>query len=159
LEEQVDEALSSEVALQSGAALRFAETQAMAVIDVDSGQARLDAVGAKAERSFLKINLDAAQEIARQIRLRDLAGIIVIDFIDLRARDLRQRVLDALRTAVAADTQPVWVGGMSRLALVELTRQRRSPTLAERLLESCKTCGSRHRLPNEALWPWFGRGR
>ena len=130
----------------------------MTVIDVDSSQARLEGVGAKAERSFLKVNLEAVPEIARQIRLRNLGGIVVVDFIDLRARDLRQRVIDAMRAAVASDPQPVWVGGMSRLGLLELTRQRRGPTLAARLLQNCKACGGRPRVPREDLRPWIGHG-
>jgi ribonuclease G len=158
LEEQIDEALAGEAVLPSGAALHFAETRAMTVIDVDSGEARLEGVGAKAERSFLRVNLEAAQEIARQIRLRNLGGIIVVDFIDLRSRELRQQIVDALRAAVAGDPQPVWVGGMSRLGLVELTRQRRGPTLAARLLQDCAACGSRHQVPREDLRPWISRG-
>jgi ribonuclease G len=158
LEEQIDEALGEKVLLPSGAALHFGETRALTVIDVDSGQARLAGIGAKAERSFLNINVEAAQEIARQIRLRNLGGIIVVDFIDLRARDLRQRVTDALRAAVAGDPHPVWIGGMSRLGLVELTRQRRGPTLASRLLQACKTCGGRYQVPREGLRPWVGNG-
>jgi Rne/Rng family ribonuclease len=158
LEEQIDEALADEVVLPSGAALHVSETRAMTVIDVDSSQARLEGVGAKAERSFLKVNLEAAPEIAHQIRLRNLGGIVVVDFIDLRARDLRQRVIDAMRAAVTDDPQPVWVGGMSRLGLVELTRQRRGPTLAARLLEDCKACAGRPRVPREDLRPWIGHG-
>jgi len=158
LEEQIEEALAEEVILPSGAALHFAETRAMTVIDVDSGTARLEGVGAKAERSFHKVNLEAAREVARQVRLRNLGGIIVVDFIDLRIRELRHQVVDALRAAVAGDPQPVWVGGMSRLGLVELTRQRRGPTLAARLLQDCKSCGSRHRLLREELQPWIGTG-
>lgn len=158
LEEQIDEALAGEAVLPSGAGLHFAETRAMTVIDVDSGAARLEGVGAKAERSFLGVNLEAAQEVARQIRLRNFGGIIVVDFIDLRARESRQRVIDALRTAVTGDPQPVWVGAMSRLGLVELTRQRRGPTLAARLLQDCATCGSRHQVPRQDLRPWIGTG-
>jgi len=156
LEEQVDEALADEVVLASGAILHFDETRAMTVIDVDTGQARLEGVGATAERSFLKVNYEAAQEIGRQVRLRNLGGILVIDFIDLQAREHRQKVVEALRTAVAGDLHLVWVGNMSRLGLVELTRQRRGPTLAARLLQDCKTCGSRHRTPREELRPWIG---
>lgn len=158
LEAQIDEALAGEAVLPSGAALHFAETRAMTVIDVDSGEARLEGVGAKAERSFLRVNLEAAQEVARQIRLRNLGGIIVVDFIDLRARELRHQVVDALRAAVAGDPQPMWVGGMSRLGLVELTRQRRGPTLAARLLQDCTACGSRHQVPRQDLRPWIGSG-
>jgi len=158
LEEQIDEALADEVVLPSGAMLHFAATRAMTVIDVDSGKAALEGVGAKAERSFLKINLEAATEVAGQIRLRNLGGIVVIDFIDLRARELRQQLVDRLRTAVAGDPQPVWVGAMSRLGLLELTRQRGGPTLAARLLQDCTICGSRHRVPREELRPWIGSG-
>lgn len=158
LEEQIDEALAGSILLSSGAVLHIDQTKAMTVIDIDSGQARLAGVGAKAERSLLQINLDAVPEIARQIRLRNLGGIIVIDFIDLRSRELRQNLVDALRQAVAADPHPVWVGAMSRLGLLELTRQRRGPALTARLMQDCAACGNRHRLPRAELRPWIGKG-
>ncbi len=158
LEEQIDEALAGSLTLPSGAVLHIDEAKAMTVIDVDSGQARLEGVGAKADRSLLKVNLDAATEIARQIRLRNLGGIIVVDFIDLRSRELRQEVVDALRQAVAADPHPVWVGAMSRLGLLELTRRRRGPALAARLMQDCATCGKHHHVPRAELRPWIGKG-
>jgi Rne/Rng family ribonuclease len=158
LEEQIDGALTSEIALPSGALLHVDPARAMTVIDVDSGQAQLEGVGAKAERSLLQVNLAAAEEIARQIRLRNIGGIIVVDFIDLRSGVLRKRVVDALRAAVAGDRHPVWVGAMSRLGLVELTRQRRGPTLAAQLMQECAACGARHRVPRTELLPWIGRG-
>jgi Rne/Rng family ribonuclease len=158
LEEQIDEALAGSIALPSGAMLHIDETKAMTVVDVDSGQARLEGVGAKAARSLLKVNLDAVPEIARQIRLRNIGGIIVVDFIDLRSRELRQQVVDTLRQAVATDPHPVWVGTMSRLGLLELTRQRRGPALAARLMQDCAACGNRHRVPRAELRPWIGKG-
>lgn len=158
LEEQIDEALAGSIALSSGAVLHIDETKAMTVIDVDSGQARLEGVGAKAERSLLKVNLDAVPEIARQIRLRNIGGIVVVDFIDLRSRELRQQVVEALRQAVAADPHPVWVGAMSRLGLLELTRQRRGAALAVRLMQDCGTCGRNHHVPRAELRPWIGKG-
>jgi Rne/Rng family ribonuclease len=158
LEEQIDEALADSVALPSGAVLHFDETRAMTVIDVDSGQAQLEGVGAKAERSLLKVNLNAVPEIARQVRLRNVGGIIVVDFIDLRGRELRQQVVDTLRQAVSADPHPVWVGAMSRLGLLEMTRQRRGPALADRLMQDCATCGKHHQVPRAELRPWIGKG-
>ena len=158
LEEQIDEALAGSIALSSGVVLHIDETKAMTVIDIDSGQARLEGVGAKAERSLLKVNLDAVPEIARQIRLRNIGGIIVVDFIDLRSRELRQSVVDALRKAVADDPHPVWVGAMSRLGLLELTRQRLGPAVAARLMQDCPACGSHHRVPRADLRPWIGKG-
>ena len=158
LEVQIDEALAGSIALSSGAMLHIDETKAMTVMDIDSGQARLEGVGAKAERSLLKVNLDAVPEIARQIRLRNIGGIIVVDFIDLRSRELRQNVVDALRKAVASDPHPVWVGAMSRLGLLEMTRQRRGPALAARLMQDCAACGSHRRVPRAELRPWIGKG-
>jgi Rne/Rng family ribonuclease len=158
LEEQIDDALAAEVALPSGALLHIDPARAMTVIDVDSGQAQLEGVGAKAERSLLQVNLAAVQEIARQIRLRNIGGIVVVDCINLRSGELRKRVVDALRAAVAGDRHPVWVGAMSRLGLVELTRQRRGLTLAAQLMQDCDACGARHRLPRTELLPWIGRG-
>jgi Rne/Rng family ribonuclease len=158
LEEQIDEALSDEVALPSGALLNFEETRAMTVVDVDSGTARLEGVGAKAERSFLRVNLEAVGEIARQLRLRNFGGMTVIDFINMQSRQLRQEVIDAMRSAVADDPHPVWIGSMSKLGVLELTRQRRGPTLASQLLRDCSTCGGRHRVVRDELRPWIGSG-
>jgi ribonuclease G len=147
IEEEIEAALAPEVELASGARLRFESGKTLTAIDVDTG-ANIGGPGsADAEHTLLRVDLEAADEIARQIRLRNLGGILVADFIDLRQAEHRRRVADRLRQAVSADTQPCWVGTMSRLGLVEMTRQRRGPSLADRLTTVCAHCEGTGRLP------------
>jgi ribonuclease G len=145
IEEEVEAALMPEVDLASGARLRFEPGQTLTAIDVDTA-ANIGS-GGDIEHTLLRVNLEAADEIARQIRLRNLGGIIVVDFVDLRSPEHRRRVADRLRQAVGADPQPCWVGTMSRIGLVEMTRQRRGPTLADRLTTICPHCEGTGRLP------------
>lgn len=127
IEAEAAAALEPRCELPSGAWLLFEPCQTLTVVDVNSGTAQ----GNAGERLWLKTDLDAASEIARQLRLRHIGGIVVIDFIDLKAPSDRRRVSEALRQAMAKDWEPCWVGGMSRLGLVEMTRRRSGPTLAE----------------------------
>jgi ribonuclease G len=106
-------------------------------------------VNDRSERVFLRTNLAAAEEIARQIRLRNIGGIIVVDFVDLRDGAARRQVVDCLRAATAVDSAPVWIGAMSRLGLVELTRKRRGPTLLGMLTRPCPSCEGTGRVMHE----------
>jgi ribonuclease G len=112
----------------------------MTVIDVNMGSAAATRPSEGSERIILRTNLAAATEIARQIRLRNVGGIVVVDFIDLKSAAARRQVVDHLRDATASDSAPVWIGSMSRLGLVELTRKRRGPTLVDMLTRSCPAC-------------------
>lgn len=148
IDEQVEAALEPEVKLPSGGTLLVEPGRTLTAIDVNSGGAASDPGGRRAgERRFLEANLEAASEIARQLRLRNIGGIVVIDFIDLKAPPARTRVVDALKAAVAEDPAPCWVGSMSRLGLVEMTRRRRGPSLAEALTAACPACGGAGRVP------------
>jgi Ribonuclease G/E len=131
IESEVVAALEPKVELRSGAWLLFEPGQTLTVIDVNSGTAQGSATSSNGERLWLKINLEAAKEIARQLRLRHIGGIVVIDFIDVKDAMARRQVSEALRQAVAEDWEPCWVGSMSRLGLVEMTRRRGGPTLSE----------------------------
>lgn len=145
--EQVREGLEPRVPLPSGGSIVIQPTEAMTVVDVNaesSGSAQADLAS---ERANLRNNLAAAEEVARQLRLRNVGGIIVVDFVDLKSGTARRQVVDRLRAAVADDPVPVWVGAMSRLGLVELTRQRRGPTLSEVMTQACATCGGAGRIP------------
>jgi Rne/Rng family ribonuclease len=137
---QIDDALDAEVELPSGGVVRFDPTPTLTVVDVDSGRATGFGGDLGAEKVFLQTNLEAADVIADQLRLRNIAGIVVIDFIDLKDQAARRRVVDRLRTAVAADSAPCWVGEMSRLGLVEMTRRRRGRPLGALLTKPCETC-------------------
>ena len=128
-QEQLEEALQPSVALAGGGSLIIQPTAALTAIDVNSGG-----------RQALEANLAAAREIARQLRLRRIGGTIVVDFIDLPTRPARARLLAALRAAVADDPAPVQVFPMSRFGLVELSRQRIGPSLAEMHGRPCPAC-------------------
>lgn len=138
--DQVQDALEPRVKLPSGGSIFVQFTEAMTVVDVNAGSAGGAQADVTGDQAALRTNLAAADEIARQLRLRNAGGIVVIDFIDLKDGAGRRRVLDRLRAAVAYDSAPVWIGAMSRLGLVELTRQRRGPTLAESMAVRCATC-------------------
>ena len=144
--EQVEDALQSRVSLPTGGGIVIEPTEAMTVIDVNANAAGAQ-TDATNERALLRTNLAAADEVARQLRLRNIGGIVVVDFIDLKEDAHRRQVVDRLRTAVASDSVPVWVGAMSRLGLVELTRKRRGPTLSEAMTRIC------------AAWEGTGRVR
>ena len=127
IEAEVAAALDPRVELRSGGWLLFEPGRTLTVVDVNSGTAQ----GTAGERLWLKTNLEAAKEIARQLRLRHIGGIVVIDFIDLKGALQRRQVSETMRHAVSGDWEPCWVGSMSRLGLVEMTRRRSGPTLAE----------------------------
>jgi ribonuclease G len=150
---QVQDALEPRVPLPAGGTIIIESTAAMTVIDVNAesaGGAQADLTG---ERVILRINLAAAREVARQLRLRNVGGIVVVDFIDLMDAAARKQVVECLRTAVAEDPADVWVGGMSRLGLVELTRKRRGPTLAELMTRRCSMCEGTGRVVGDlAQW-------
>ncbi|WP_368413397.1 ribonuclease E/G [Dongia sp.] len=128
IKERVAEALDEEVVLPGGGKLLIEPVRTLTAIDVNSAAATAEK---GFERTALSVNLEAAREIPRQLALRNLGGIIVIDFIDLENRNKREQVLEALRQAVGIDPAIEWVGNMSRLGLVELLRRRAGPTLAE----------------------------
>ncbi|HLT00882.1 MAG TPA: ribonuclease E/G, partial [Geminicoccaceae bacterium] len=134
--EQLEEALQPTVPLPGGGSLIIEPTAAFTAIDVNAGG-----------RQALEANLAAAREIARQLRLRRIGGTVVIDFIDLPSRPLRARVMSALRDAVADDPAPVQVFWMSRFGLVELSRKRAGPSLAEMLGRPCPVCAGAGTLP------------
>jgi len=137
--EQVEDALQSRVSLPTGGGIVIEPTEAMTVIDVNANAAGTQ-TDVTNERVLLRTNLEAADEVAHQLRLRNIGGIVVVDFIDLKEGAHRRQIVDRLRAAVANDSAPVWVGAMSRLGLVELTRKRRGPTLAEAMTRICAAC-------------------
>lgn len=146
IEDDIAAALSRRVALRSGGAIVFGETEALTAIDVDSGKA--SARGTAFDELALRINLEAASEIARQLRLRGIGGIVVIDFLHMENTAYRARVVNVLRQALAKDPAPTKVLGMSALGLVEMTRKRVGEPLATRLFENCPTCDGDGHLPS-----------
>jgi ribonuclease G len=137
VESQVEKALNRRIWLKSGGYIAIDQTEALTAVDVNSGKF----TGKKdAEAMVLKVNLEAAQEIARQIRLRDIGGIIVVDFIDMKYSQHRNRVLQEFTLAVKSDRSKPNVYAISPLGLVEMSRKRIKPSLWQSLTESCPTC-------------------
>ncbi len=138
VEREVEKALRHKAWLKSGGYIVLEETEALVSIDVNTGKY----VGKHDfEETILKTNLEAAQEIARQVRLRDLGGIIIIDFIDMARQESRDRVLQELKDALKPDRSPTNVSLLSELGLVEMTRKRVRKGLNKALSASCPECG------------------
>ena len=137
IEGQIDEALSPTVTLPSGGSIVIENTAALTAIDVNTGGRP---VTGGPERAALDANLAAVAEIARHIRLRNLSGLVVVDFVSMRRRENRHAVIEALSEAVSSDRCPVHVGGFTRFGLVEMTRERRRASLSEALLVPCACC-------------------
>ncbi len=131
---QLEACLERRVPLPGGGSLIIDETAALVAIDVNSGSR------SEGDETAHRVNLAAAAEIARQIRLRELSGLIVVDALGGRNQRRRAEFLDALRAAVAADRVPVRVFGFTPAGLVEMTRQRLRPSLAQSLLGACPAC-------------------
>ncbi len=130
LEKQIERALGKTVWLPGGGYLVIEPTEALTVIDVNTGKS----IGGKyPQEHFLKVNKEAAKEVARQLRLRNISGIVIVDFIDLRSKEDKQELLQYLTAHVKADPVPVQVVDMTKLDLVELTRKKVSKSLKEQL--------------------------
>ena len=140
VEEEIQKALARRVDLKSGGYLIFDQTEAMTTVDVNTG----GYVGLRNfDDTIFKTNLEAAQAIARQLRLRNLGGIIIADFIDMEDEEHQAAVLAELNRALARDRTPITVSGFTQLGLVEMTRKRTRESLAHILCEPCPTCGGR----------------
>lgn len=145
LENEIERSLKRKVWLRSGGYLVFDETEALTVIDVNTGKY----VGSSSlNETIVKTNLDAAVEIARQLRLRDIGGIIVIDFIDMNNPRDKQQVIRALESALKKDRSRTKISSISALGLVEMTRKRTGETITDFLTEPCAYCGGRGKLPS-----------
>ena len=140
VETEIEKALSRRVDLKSGGTLVIDQTEALTTVDVNTG-------GFVGNRNFddtvFKTNLEAAQAIARQLRLRNLGGIIIVDFIDMQSAEHRAAVLEELKRALARDRTRITVNGFTALGLVEMTRKRTRESLAHVLCEPCPTCEGR----------------
>ncbi len=137
IESQIEMAYDREVSLPSGGAIVIDHTEALTSIDINSGRATK---GSDIEETALNTNLEAASEIARQLRLRDLGGLFVIDFIDMMAPRNQRAVENHLREAVKIDRARVQIGRISRFGLLELSRQRLRPSLDESTQLVCPRC-------------------
>ena len=143
IDEELVRALSRRVDLKSGGYLVMDQTEALTTVDVNTG----GFVGARNfDDTVFRTNLEAAQAIARQLRLRNLGGIVIIDFIDMVREDHRDAVLAELKKQLSRDRVKTMVGGFSQLGLVEMTRKRTRESLAHMLSETCPVCDGKGQL-------------
>ena len=149
IESEIEKLLRPKAWLKSGAYLIIEKTEAMVVVDVNSGRF----VGKKLhEENSLKINLEAAREIARQLRLRDLSGLIVIDFIDMKSEKNQKKVYQEIRKELRKDRAKVAVAPITEFGLLEMTRQRIRLSLVDSMSEECPSCyGSGRIISQETL--------
>ena len=140
VEEEIQRALGRRVDLKSGGYLIVDQTEAMTTIDVNTGSF---VNGRNFDDTIFKTNLEASHAIARQLRLRNLGGIVILDFIDMENEDHKTAVLNELNRALARDRTKVSVSGFSALGLVEMTRKRTRESLAHILCEPCPACGGK----------------
>lgn len=140
VEDEIHKALERKVELKSGGHLVIDQTEAMTTIDINTGAF----VGHRnLEETIFKTNLEAAQAISRQLRLRNLGGIIIIDFIDMTDEEHKRQVLRALEKCLARDHAKTHISGVSALGLVEMTRKRTRESLEHVLCQTCPCCGGR----------------
>jgi len=143
VEDEIEKALARRVELKSGGYLVIDQTEALTTIDVNTGGF---VTGRSFDDTIFKTNLEAAQVIARQLRLRNIGGIVIIDFIDMDTEEHRNAVLNEFRKALARDRTHMTVNGFTGLGLVEMTRKRTRESLAQVLCEPCAVCEGRARL-------------
>ena len=143
IERQIASAFNRTVKLPSGGAIVIDPTEALVSIDINSSRATK---GADIEETAMTTNLEAAEEVARQLRLRDMGGLIVIDFIDMSSTENQRAVEDKMRTAVRADRARVQIGRISQFGLMQMSRQRLRPSLEELTTEVCPRCSGQGRI-------------
>jgi ribonuclease E len=146
--EQLHKALDRKVWLPSGGSVIIERTEALTVVDVNTGK---NVGKSSLEETVYRNNLEAAEEIAHQLRLRDIGGIIVIDFIDMEIRANRDEVIRVFRAALARDKTRTQVFDISELGLVEMTRKRVSEGLVESFSQTCPICAGRGFVLDELL--------
>lgn len=139
VEKEIEKALKRKVWLPCGGYLYFDRTEAMYTIDVNSGRSSSQNMGS-VEETLVQINMEAAEEIARQLRIRNVGGLIICDFIDMRSRKNQRRVLDRLKEVMKEDSAKCTILGMSEFGLVEMTRQRNRESLTQTLFTQCPYC-------------------
>ena len=148
IHEQLHKALDRKVWLPSGGSLIIEHTEALTVIDVNTGK---NVGTTNLEETVFKNNLEAAEEVAKQLRLRDIGGIVVIDFIDMEIKENRKRVVEAFRAALARDKTRTQVFDISELGLVEMTRKRIGEGLLVNFADQCPNCEGRGVVIDHAL--------
>ncbi len=148
VEREIEKTLRRKIWLPSGGYLYFDRTEAMYTVDVNSGRSNSHKTQAEetkvsVEETLLRINLEAAEEIARQLRLRNIGGIIICDFIDMRLRKNQRRLLERFKECLKEDSAKCTILGMSEFGLVEMTRQRNRESLLQTIFTCCPYCSGR----------------
>ncbi|MFC1704607.1 Rne/Rng family ribonuclease [Candidatus Omnitrophota bacterium] len=143
IEQEISKLYEKKVTLKSGSYIVIESTEGLSVIDVNSG--RFKSKGSP-EQTALRVNLEAAPEIARQLRLRDIGGIVVIDFIDMEQEKHRRAVFSSLKQALSRDKAKTDCLGISKLGLVEMTRERTARPIESAYYKACPYCGGKGRL-------------
>ena len=138
IQARIDKALDKKVWMKNGAYIIIDETEALTVIDVNTGKYVGDN---NLQQTILEVNIEAAKEIARQLRLRDISGIIIIDFIDMEVEENKYKVVAALEEALAKDRTKTNVLGITGLGLVEMTRKKMRRKLSSIVKRTCPYCG------------------
>jgi len=145
LEEQIASIFESRVNLKSGGSIVIEQTEALVAIDVNSGKATQKE---SIEQTALQTNLEAAQEVARQLRMRDFGGLIVIDFIDMRDRKNNLKVEKEIKTELKKDKARTKIGRISAFGLLEMSRQRIRPSIQSINSEPCRYCRGKGVIPS-----------
>ncbi|WP_194848137.1 Rne/Rng family ribonuclease [Candidatus Neptunochlamydia vexilliferae] len=148
VENEIERCLRRKIWLQSGGYLFFDKTEAMYTIDVNSGRSSSSKENTNVEETLVRINMEAAEEIARQLRIRNIGGLVICDFIDMRYRKNQRRVLDTLKEAMKEDSAKCTILGMSEFGLVEMTRQRTRESLIQTLFTNCPYCNGNGMIKN-----------
>lgn len=139
VEREMERTLKRKIWLNNGGYLFFDRTEAMYTIDVNSGRSSSQSVS-NVEETLVRVNLEAAEEIVRQLRLRNIGGLVICDFIDMRSRKNQRRVLDKLKDCMKEDSAKCTILGMSEFGLVEMTRQRSRGSLMQTVFSDCPYC-------------------
>jgi ribonuclease G len=137
----LETAFSRQVFLKSGGYIVIDETEALVAIDVNTG--RHKSAGKDQESTIVKVNLEAAEEICRQLRLRNMGGLIVLDFIDMKSRRDQQMVFQRVRDGLRRDRAKTHILPISQLGLMEMTRQRHTESVRESVTDDCPYCSGR----------------
>ncbi|WP_373499963.1 ribonuclease E/G [Desulfococcus sp.] len=148
LEDQIASIYENRVELKSGGSIVIDQTEALVAVDVNSGKSTQKR---SIEQTAFSTNVEAAEEIARQLRLRDLGGLIVIDFIDMREAKNKMEVEKALKSFIKADKARIKVGRISRFGLMEMSRQRIRPSIEFGNFQPCQYCGGKGQLPSTEM--------
>lgn len=151
IEKQIKQSCGRTVSFKSGAYLIIETTEALNVIDVNSGNRSKSAENQ--ENNALDVNLAAADEIARQLRLRDMGGIVVVDFIDMQSSENRMKVYERMREAMSTDRTKHNILPLSKFGLMQITRQRVRPVMAIDTSETCPTCMGKGRIETSVMVP------